>query len=108
MRLVDLDETLLTSEDKKLSKKYKKFISEANSYLTIFKKFLTSKCTTEFNVADFIVTLRTHLLMQGLKMIDINRYINIIVLNNLNLYLSKAREENNKYTKKETSDEPSR
>lgn len=110
MILADLNESLVATEDKKLSKKYKKFISEARSYLNIFKEFMANNRATEFNVADFIVTLRTHLLMTGLKMADINKYINSIVLNNFNLYLYKAREtkENDKYTKKEHTDELSR
>lgn len=62
--------------------KYNRLVKEAKRFTVIFNDFIT-KNSKDLNVDDYIMCLRTHLLMTGSSLKKINRYIKNIVMPNL-------------------------
>ncbi len=75
---------------------FSKVSTEALKFLEIFKSFITNKKCSDIDLNDFIVTLRTHLLMKKFNMSHINTYINNIVLNKIKAYIDNETALNNK------------
>jgi hypothetical protein len=81
-------EMFIDSEKKKWFKSnFSKISKEALEFLKIFKTFLSNKNISNIDLNDFIVTLRTHLLMKKFKMSYINKYIENIVLDKIKKYI---------------------
>ena len=63
-----------SSKRKWFKRNLSKVSSEALKFLEIFKSFIATKKCSDIDLNDFIVTLRTHLLMQKFSMSHINSY----------------------------------
>ena len=85
-----------SSKRKWFKRNFSKASTEALKFLEIFKSFIAAKKCTDIDLGDFIVTLRTHLLMKKFSMSHINAYINNIVLNKIKKYIDSETEHINK------------
>lgn len=64
-------------------RKYKRLSRESHKFAKVYAKFIKETQTRE-SAEDFVLSLRTHLLMKNFKMKKINSYINEIVLPQMN------------------------
>jgi hypothetical protein len=85
-----------SSKRKWFKRNFSKASTEALKFLEIFKSFIATKKCSDIDLNDFIVTLRTHLLMQKFSMSHINSYINNIVLDKIKKYIDSETEYINK------------
>lgn len=94
MRISDLSPDIANSSERK----FKKLVKNSKEFVQIFSEFIKTKFNSdEFDVGDFIVALRTHLLMKEFKTPDITKYVNTIIITNLRKILdSYKNSENNK------------